>query len=169
MTTSIVHFFSLRVSDVQAIRPTLAVMAALLAPVIALAHGIFDADKQRMLDGGYLQYVGLGATHMLTGYDHLLLLFGVVFFLTTLRDIAKFVTAFTVGYCVRSAHPTGRPARRPPRRASHLVTHPHCRTSVANLYAAGDVVSALDQVSVAVGHAAVAATTVHNTLLTDSA
>ena len=37
---------------------------------------------------------------MLTGYDHLLFLFGVVFFLTTFRDIAKFVTAFTLGHCI---------------------------------------------------------------------
>lgn len=61
---------------------------ALLAfvPLLALAHGISEADRQRMLDGGYLQYVGLGATHMLTGYDHLLFLFGVVFFLSNFRD-----------------------------------------------------------------------------------
>jgi HupE / UreJ protein len=75
-------------------------LAALPIPLVALAHGISDADKQRMLDGGYLQYVGLGATHMLSGYDHLLFLFGVVFFLTTFKDIAKFVTAFTVGHCI---------------------------------------------------------------------
>ncbi len=78
----------------------LASAAAILLPALALAHGISDADKQRMLDGGYLQYVGLGATHMLTGYDHLLFLFGVVFFLTTFMDIAKFVTAFTLGHCI---------------------------------------------------------------------
>ena len=69
-------------------------------PVAALAHGISEADRQRMLEGGYLQYVGLGATHMLTGYDHLLFLFGVVFFLTTFKDVAKLVTAFTVGHCI---------------------------------------------------------------------
>ncbi len=53
-----------------------------------------------MLDGGYLQYVGLGASHMLTGYDHLLFLFGVVFFLATFREVAKFVTVFTLGHCI---------------------------------------------------------------------
>lgn len=78
----------------------LAAAAALTAPLLALAHGISDADRQRMLDGGLLQYIGLGASHMLTGYDHLLFLFGVVFFLTTFKDIAKFVTAFTVGHCI---------------------------------------------------------------------
>ncbi len=69
-------------------------------PLAALAHGISPEDRQRMLDGGYLQYVGLGASHMLTGYDHLLFLFGVVFFLTTFKDVAKFVTVFTLGHCI---------------------------------------------------------------------
>jgi len=77
-----------------------AAAASLCAPAAALAHGISDADKQRMLEGGYLQYVGLGASHMLTGYDHLLFLFGVVFFLTSFREVAKFVTVFTVGHCI---------------------------------------------------------------------
>jgi len=64
------------------------------------AHGISDTDKQSMIDGGYLQYIKLGADHMLTGYDHLLFLFGVIFFLTKFKDIAKFVTAFTVGHSI---------------------------------------------------------------------
>ena len=67
---------------------------------LAWAHGISEEDRQRMLDGSYFQYVGLGASHMLTGYDHLLFLFGVVFFLTTFKDIAKFVTVFTLGHCI---------------------------------------------------------------------
>ena len=71
-----------------------------LAPLAALAHGISDADRQRMLDGGYLQYVGLGASHMLTGYDHLLFLFGVVFFLASFKDVVKFVSIFTLGHCI---------------------------------------------------------------------
>lgn len=79
----------------------LAVLALLIGlPFDVLAHGISEADRQRMLSGGYLQYVGLGATHMLTGYDHLLFLFGVVFFLTSFKDVAKFVTVFTLGHCI---------------------------------------------------------------------
>lgn len=69
-------------------------------PFDAFAHGISDADRERMLNGGYLQYVGLGVTHMLTGYDHLLFLFGVVFFLTNFKDVTKFVTVFTLGHCI---------------------------------------------------------------------
>lgn len=71
-----------------------------LLPLDVIAHGISQADRERMLSGGYLQYVGLGAAHMLTGYDHLLFLFGVVFFLTSFKDVAKFVTVFTLGHCI---------------------------------------------------------------------
>ena len=70
------------------------------ATQMAQAHGISDADKVAMLNGGYARYVGLGASHMLTGYDHLLFLFGVMFFLTKFKDIAKFITAFTLGHCI---------------------------------------------------------------------
>jgi hypothetical protein len=69
-------------------------------PLLALAHGISEADRLSMLSGGYIRYIGLGVSHMLTGYDHLLFLFGVVFFLTTFKEVAKFVTVFTIGHCI---------------------------------------------------------------------
>ncbi len=59
-----------------------------------------EGDKQRILDAGYWEYCLLGAKHMLTGYDHLLFLFGVIFFLTRFQDILKFITAFTLGHCI---------------------------------------------------------------------
>lgn len=71
-----------------------------LPSAIVMAHGISEADKQAMIDGGNLQYIWLGAVHMLTGYDHLLFLFGVIFFLTGFRDIIKFITAFTIGHSI---------------------------------------------------------------------
>ena len=74
--------------------------ALLLSSTMAFAHGISAADKQAMLDGGNLKYIWLGATHMLSGYDHLLFLFGVVFFLNTLKDIVKFVSVFTLGHSI---------------------------------------------------------------------
>ena len=76
------------------------VIANLLFVLTASAHGISDADKQGILEGGNLEYIKLGATHMLTGYDHLLFLFGVIFFLTRFQDIVKFITAFTLGHCL---------------------------------------------------------------------
>lgn len=64
------------------------------------AHGMSEADKQAMLGGGYLKYIWLGATHMITGYDHLLFLFGVIFFLRSFKDIVKFISIFTLGHSI---------------------------------------------------------------------
>jgi HupE / UreJ protein len=78
----------------------LLILAQFLGAPALLAHGISEADRQGILEGGNLEYVKLGASHMLTGYDHLLFLFGVMFFLTRFGDIVKFITAFTLGHCV---------------------------------------------------------------------
>jgi thioredoxin reductase (NADPH) len=48
--------------------------------------------------------------------------------------------------------------------SGNIVVDAHCRTSARGVYAAGDVVVGLDQLSVAVGHAAIAATAIHNDL-----
>lgn len=66
----------------------------------AFAHGMTEGDQHRILDAGYVEYMMLGAKHMLTGYDHLLFLFGVIFFLTRFKDILIFITAFTLGHCI---------------------------------------------------------------------
>lgn len=78
----------------------LRVLPFLLASPSVFAHGISAADKAAMLNGGYLKYVWLGATHMLTGYDHLLFIFGVIFFLTTFKDIVRFISVFTLAHCI---------------------------------------------------------------------
>ncbi len=75
-------------------------IAIFMLNTIAFAHGISEADKLAMIEGGNLHYIWLGTTHMLSGYDHLLFLFGVVFFLTTTKDIVKFVTVFTIGHSI---------------------------------------------------------------------
>jgi len=66
----------------------------------ALAHAMSEADKLAIVEGGNLRYLSLGATHMLSGYDHLLFVFGVIFFLKTFREIVKYITAFTLGHSV---------------------------------------------------------------------
>lgn len=66
----------------------------------AMSHGMSTEDQARILNAGYFEYMHLGAMHMLSGYDHLLFLFGVMFFLTRFRDILKFITAFTVGHSI---------------------------------------------------------------------
>lgn len=75
-------------------------LGAMITVSDVFAHGISESDKQSMLDGGYLEYIWLGAVHMLTGYDHLLFLFGVIFFLISFKDIVKFITAFTIGHSI---------------------------------------------------------------------
>jgi len=71
-----------------------------LASITAWAHGMSAEDQARILNAGYLEYIRLGATHMLSGYDHLLFLFGVMFFLTRFSEIIKFITAFTIGHSI---------------------------------------------------------------------
>jgi hypothetical protein len=67
---------------------------------LAYAHGMSEAEKQSIIDGGNLSYMWLGATHMLSGYDHLAFVFGIIFFLSSFRDIVKYITAFTLGHSV---------------------------------------------------------------------
>lgn len=75
-------------------------LALMFLPLALAAHGVSDADQETLRSGGLLAYVQVGATHMLTGYDHLLFLAGVIFYLDGFRDIVKFITAFTVGHCI---------------------------------------------------------------------
>lgn len=66
----------------------------------AFGHGMSAEDQARILNAGFGDYAELGARHMLSGYDHLLFLFGVVFFLSRFKDVLKFVTAFTIGHSI---------------------------------------------------------------------
>jgi len=66
----------------------------------AFSHGMSVEDQSRILNAGSFEYMRLGATHMLSGYDHLLFLFGVIFFITNFRDLLKFITAFTIGHSI---------------------------------------------------------------------
>jgi hydrogenase/urease accessory protein HupE len=79
---------------------TFCILLFLLMATSAYAHGMSEAEKQTILDGGNLQFLIIGATHMLTGYDHLLFVFGIVFFLTTFMDVVKYITAFTIGHSI---------------------------------------------------------------------
>ena len=75
-------------------------LSAMLLPSAALAHDISQMAQQTMLQGGLLEAVWLGAEHMLTGWDHLLFLLGVLFFLTSFGQIVRFITAFTIGHTI---------------------------------------------------------------------
>lgn len=66
----------------------------------AFAHGVSEEDQAAMEGGSNFDFLVLGARHMVTGYDHLLFLFGVMFFLTRFGEIVKFITAFTAGHTI---------------------------------------------------------------------
>jgi len=69
----------------------------------AFAHGVAEDDKSFIVQNAgmrLLPFIYLGAKHMVTGYDHLLFLFGVVFFLYRMRDVGAYVTLFAVGHSV---------------------------------------------------------------------
>ena len=77
----------------------LAAIAVLVASQ-AFGHGMSEAEKQLIMEGGNLRYLWIGATHMLSCYDHLLFVFGIIFFLTRFKEIVKYITAFTLGHSV---------------------------------------------------------------------
>lgn len=85
-----------------ALTRTLAVVCLLLmCGAGAYAHGVAAGDKgyiQEISGIHLLPFVYLGAKHMVTGYDHLLFLAGVIFFLYKLKDIALYVTLFALGH-----------------------------------------------------------------------
>jgi hypothetical protein len=75
----------------------------LLFNAAAQAHGVAEGDKgyiQEISGVHLLPFAYLGAKHMVTGYDHLLFLAGVIFFLYKLKDIALYVSLFAVGHSV---------------------------------------------------------------------
>ena len=80
----------------------LALLAALIAAP-AMAHGIGGKDAAFVAATkgvDLLPFVYLGAKHMVTGYDHLLFILGVVFFLYRMKHVALYVTLFSLGHSI---------------------------------------------------------------------
>jgi len=73
----------------------------LLLPVMAFAHDVAEGDKAFVssIEGpAIFPFLYLGAKHMVTGYDHIAFLIGVVFFLRRLKDVVLYVSMFTIGH-----------------------------------------------------------------------
>jgi hypothetical protein len=78
-----------------------AALASGLAASSALAHGVAQGDKgyiQEVTGVHLIPFAYLGAKHMATGYDHLLFLLGVIFFLYRLKDVSIYVSLFAIGH-----------------------------------------------------------------------
>ena len=93
-----------RIPGSHGIRRQLAVALMLLSAAgIAFAHGVAEGDARFLEQNpgrALVAFLYLGAKHMFTGYDHLLYLAGVIFFLYRTRDIAVYVTLFAVGHSI---------------------------------------------------------------------
>lgn len=94
------------VSHGQPVRHTLAYLALVALSLLlfagtAAAHAVAEGDKgyiQEITGIHLIPFVYLGAKHMVTGYDHLLFLFGVIFFLYRMKHIAIYVSLFAIGH-----------------------------------------------------------------------
>ena len=67
----------------------------------AFAHAVAEGDKgyiQEIYGVNLISFMYLGAKHMVTGYDHILFLLGVIFFLYRMQHIAIYVSLFAIGH-----------------------------------------------------------------------
>jgi hypothetical protein len=102
--TDILKRVAHRMSDPRVRAAAIALVAVVLLfgfPDSAIAHGVAKGDKgyiQSIFGIHLIPFAYLGAKHMVTGYDHLLFLLGVIFFLYRLKDIGLYVTLFAVGH-----------------------------------------------------------------------
>ena len=80
-----------------------AFMIAMIVPQTSMAHNVTPGDAgyiQEIWGVHLIPFAYLGAKHMVTGYDHILFLFGVVFFLYKIKDVALYVSLFAVGHSI---------------------------------------------------------------------
>jgi len=87
--------------DIIRILKNIPIWLFMLLPVFLLAHGVPMGDQgyiQQINGVNFVPFMYLGAKHMVTGYDHLLFLVGVIFFLYRLKDIGIYVSLFAVGH-----------------------------------------------------------------------
>ncbi|PTB92908.1 hypothetical protein C9974_11000 [Marinobacter sp. B9-2] len=79
-----------------------ALVCLMFSPLL-FAHGVEEGDAtfiEQASGAQLLPFIYLGAKHMVTGYDHLLFLAGVIFFLYRMKDVGIYVTLFAVGHSV---------------------------------------------------------------------
>jgi len=81
--------------------PLLSILPLLFFSSVGLAHGVSSDDAaflETVTGFSFFPYLYLGAKHMFTGYDHLLFLAGVIFFLYRMKDVALYVSLFAIGH-----------------------------------------------------------------------
>lgn len=99
--TNIRELFLLKLISMKSFLIFVLSMVVLLLSIVVQAHGVDDITKQFLIDNkgpAVVPFLYFGAKHMITGYDHLLFLAGVVFFLFKTRDVIIYVSLFTIGH-----------------------------------------------------------------------
>ncbi len=92
MTTNVKYFFY-----------CLIILVGSLLSFSSFAHGVDDNTRQFLVGNqgvALIPFLYIGAKHMVTGYDHLLFLVGVLFFLYRSKDVLIYVSFFTLGHSV---------------------------------------------------------------------
>lgn len=89
----------------NALRFAILILALLLVSMSleVLAHGVDDNTRMFLEQNTGMQFIPfiyIGAKHMFTGYDHILFLVGVIFFLYRSRDVLLYVSMFTMGHSI---------------------------------------------------------------------
>ena len=102
-------------ASISPVLPAIAAFAAFAASALlaspVFAHAVAEGDKgyiQEITGINLLPFAYLGAKHMVTGYDHLLFLAGVIFFLYQLKHIALYVSLFALGHSTTMRQSTSR-------------------------------------------------------------
>jgi len=99
-SSQIIHFYeAVRLS--RKVLIGLASLFVILLPGGAFAHGVDESTQQFLANNegvAILPFLYIGAKHMITGYDHLLFLVGVIFFLYRPKDVLVYVSFFTLGH-----------------------------------------------------------------------
>ena len=83
------------------VRAFLGMLLCIAFATTAYAHGVAEGDQgyiEQTSGPQIIAFLYLGAKHMVTGYDHLLFLFGIIFFLYRLKHVAAYVTLFAIGH-----------------------------------------------------------------------
>jgi len=87
--------------DIIRILKNIPIWFFIIVPMFLFAHGVPTGDQgyiQEINGVNFVPFMYLGAKHMVTGYDHLLFIIGVIFFLYRLKDIGIYVSLFAIGH-----------------------------------------------------------------------
>lgn len=82
------------------ILPFLLLLFSIISISKAFAHDISMSEKELLSIGTNSEFIYIGLTHMLTGYDHVLFVLGILLFVSSFKQMIKLITVFTLGHSI---------------------------------------------------------------------